>query len=154
MRMLRIPALLLQAKTHQWTREAHLTSPRALRPPRPRWPFRWRCSGLLSRRGTVQQTRCTGSSISSPPASQPTASALPHEHQRCCLDATRSRVVPQSGNWEANPPRGHFTGAVPAPVSSWLPAPCQHRRTGTRQPPSSPRLRFLGSQLLSPAGLR
>lgn len=107
--MLRLPALLLQAKTHQWTREARLASPGALRPPRPRW----RCSEPLSHRGRAQQTRCTGSSISSPPASQ-TASALPQEHQRRCLDATCSRGVPQSGAGEAKPPRG----ALPAPVSS------------------------------------
>jgi len=130
-------ALLRQAKTHRWARGAHLASHSALHVlvgPSPGMPRR--CLGPLLRK--EQQTQRTSSGLSPLPASQRTASALPHGHQTCCLDATCFPVVPQSGVWEAKPPWEHSPGLFQL-LS--LQALRQRNRTEPWQLPSSQRLK-------------
>lgn len=119
--VLRLPALLLQAKTHQWTKAALLTCPGALRPPHPCWSFRWHAQTLLRALAPQRERAANAMHQQQPPLSarQPT---------NClCPSPRASDVLPgyyplSSGPTErglgSQAPAGALSGAVPAPVSS------------------------------------
>ena len=119
--VLRLPASLLQAKTHQWTREARLTFPGALRPPRPCWPFRWHAQTLL--RALVPQRERAANAVHQQwlllSAPQPTSCLCPSPR---ASDALPGCYLLPSGPTErclgSKAPAGAISGAVPAPVSS------------------------------------
>lgn len=119
--VLRPPALLLQAKTHQWTREARLASPGALKPPHPCRPFRWHAQTSL--RTLVPQRERAANAVR---RQQPLLSA--HQPTNCfCPSPPASDALPGCYLLPRGPterglgrkaPTGPLSGAVPAPVSS------------------------------------